>query len=173
MNQTNPYEKTGFVNFDELYKHSYQRVRSFISRLTRNDVITEDLVQETFMTAFQSLGRYKEGNVYGWLCGIARHKVMDYFRKDYLEQRRKITDEVAPSEAPTPEQEAASNETRAGLEQVISRSLGRSESRILRLCAEGYKPREISKRLKISDVATRQRIHRLRKRIEEHLEKLQ
>jgi RNA polymerase sigma-70 factor (ECF subfamily) len=41
----------------------------------------EDLVQETFLAAWENLSRYESsGSLYSWLQGIARHKVEDYYR---------------------------------------------------------------------------------------------
>lgn len=41
----------------------------------------EDLVQETFLAAWENLSGYTgSGPLQGWLMGIARHKVEDYYR---------------------------------------------------------------------------------------------
>lgn len=56
----------------------YSYVRS---RLAPQYDHVEDLVQETFLAAWTNLGRYESsGSLYGWLLGIARHKVEDYYR---------------------------------------------------------------------------------------------
>jgi RNA polymerase sigma-70 factor (ECF subfamily) len=44
--------------------------------------VTEDLVQETFLAAWQSLPSYRgDSCLRSWLLGIARHKVEDYYRR--------------------------------------------------------------------------------------------
>lgn len=51
------------------------------SRLTPRYDHVEDLVQETFLAAWENLNRYESsGSLHGWLLGIARHKVEDYYR---------------------------------------------------------------------------------------------
>jgi RNA polymerase sigma-70 factor (ECF subfamily) len=46
----------------------------------RQDQI-EDLVQDVFLSAWESLGRYRgDGSLRAWVMGIARHKVEDYYR---------------------------------------------------------------------------------------------
>jgi RNA polymerase sigma-70 factor (ECF subfamily) len=51
------------------------------SRLAPRYEAVDDLVQEVFLAAWQNIGHYRrEGALQGWLLGIARHKVEDYFR---------------------------------------------------------------------------------------------
>lgn len=47
----------------------------------RHDEV-EDLVQEVFLSAWQSLGQYRgTGSLQAWVMGIARHKVEDHYRR--------------------------------------------------------------------------------------------
>lgn len=56
----------------------YSYVRS---RLAPRYDLVEDLVQETFLAAWESLSGYGgSGSLRGWLLGIARHKVEDHYR---------------------------------------------------------------------------------------------
>ena len=51
------------------------------SRLAPHYDHVEDLVQETFLSALENLSSYTaSGPLQGWLMGIARHKVEDYYR---------------------------------------------------------------------------------------------
>lgn len=56
-------------------------VRGFIaSQLYHLDDV-DDLAQDVFLAAFESLGSYRKGDEFGaWLRGIARNKVKMYFR---------------------------------------------------------------------------------------------
>ena len=48
--------------------------------------VADDLVQETFLAAWQNLGTYRgQAPVRSWLLGIARHKVEDYYRRKMQE----------------------------------------------------------------------------------------
>lgn len=48
--------------------------------------IAEDLVQETFLSAIQSLKNFKgESTARTWLVGILKHKIIDHFRKNFRE----------------------------------------------------------------------------------------
>lgn len=51
---------------------------------TNNKEAAEDLVQETFIAAFQSFDKFGEkSNPKTWLFGILNHKIADHFRKVY------------------------------------------------------------------------------------------
>lgn len=57
----------------------YSYVRS---RLAPRYEQVDDLVQETFLAAWESLGNYRgTGSLHAWIMGIARHKVEDYYRE--------------------------------------------------------------------------------------------
>lgn len=53
----------------------------------RERTAAEDLVQETLLAALQALDRHDgESSERGWLTGILRHKILDYFRRLSREQ---------------------------------------------------------------------------------------
>ena len=48
--------------------------------------IAEDLVQETFLSAYQSYENFKnKSNLKTWLFSILKHKIADYYRLKYKE----------------------------------------------------------------------------------------
>jgi RNA polymerase sigma-70 factor, ECF subfamily len=50
----------------------------------------EDLIQETFLAAFQSKESFAgRSSVRSWLIGILKHKIVDSFRKESREKRAK------------------------------------------------------------------------------------
>lgn len=58
-------------------------VYSFVRRrLTPRYDLVDDLVQEVFLAAWESLSKFRGiSPLKGWLLGIARHKVEDHYRK--------------------------------------------------------------------------------------------
>lgn len=51
---------------------------------TNSKETAEDLVQETFLIAFQSFDKFEgKSDPKTWLFGILNHKIVDYFRKVY------------------------------------------------------------------------------------------
>jgi len=75
---------------EELY-HAYRdRLHSFVSRqLGTEQATAEDIVQETFLAAFGSLDAFRgDSKLYTWLCGIAHHKIADFYRGQAQEASR-------------------------------------------------------------------------------------
>ena len=59
---------------DVLYAYVFRRVSPRIE-------VAEDLTQEVFLNALENLTQFKgDSSLRGWLLGIARHKVQDYYR---------------------------------------------------------------------------------------------
>lgn len=68
----------------------------FISRVGGRVAIAEDLTQETMLAAVTSTNEPAADAVMPWLYGIARHKLMDHYRKQDRERRhfgQPITDD--------------------------------------------------------------------------------
>ncbi|TAN37283.1 MAG: sigma-70 family RNA polymerase sigma factor [Verrucomicrobia bacterium] len=59
---------------DALYRYAMSRLQ--------NTVVAEDIVQETFLAALKSGGRFTgRASAQTWLIGILKHKIIDYIRK--------------------------------------------------------------------------------------------
>ncbi|HEU0030204.1 MAG TPA: sigma-70 family RNA polymerase sigma factor [Kofleriaceae bacterium] len=64
-----------------LFERHVDVVHRFIRRMRASDAPeVDDLVQATFLTAFQSAARFRGGHVRGWLYGIAANHVRMYAR---------------------------------------------------------------------------------------------
>lgn len=67
-------DRPGDSLMEELYRENSKIVYRFLLSLCRNDNLAEDLAQETFLKAYQSLDRYDGScKVSTWLCQIAKH----------------------------------------------------------------------------------------------------
>jgi RNA polymerase sigma-70 factor, ECF subfamily len=63
---------------DYLFGFAFSRVR--------NEATAEDLVQETLLSAIQSVNNFEEKSTEKtWLCGILKHKIIDFYRKSSRE----------------------------------------------------------------------------------------
>jgi RNA polymerase sigma-70 factor (ECF subfamily) len=75
-------KKSSDEKFKEIYETNFNSVYSFVFiRLAANKEVTEDIVQETFISAMKGLSTYKGSSSYKtWLCGIAKNKLLSYYR---------------------------------------------------------------------------------------------
>jgi RNA polymerase sigma-70 factor (ECF subfamily) len=93
--------------FARLYDGYVERVYRFIFFRISDDAVTEDLVSQVFLKAWQSLDRYKIGNspFIAWLYAIARNLVIDHYRskKDWVPLEEAA---ALPSDMQSPDDEA-------------------------------------------------------------------
>ncbi len=126
-----------------------------------NRIDAEEIWQDTWWAAFRSIGKYSgKSRLFTWLCGIARHKLMDHYRCRYsgiqpsVEIYNECLDELIDT-GPLPEQVVMNNATRACVVEaltllpvdqytaLLSRYVeGRSVEEIARLLGKSYKATE-------------------------------
>ncbi|MEM9679665.1 MAG: sigma-70 family RNA polymerase sigma factor [Bacteroidota bacterium] len=66
-----------------LYDKYSGAIYSVILKMTRDEVISQDLLQDTFMTIWNKSHQYDavKGRFYTWVYRIAKNKVLNYLRK--------------------------------------------------------------------------------------------
>ena len=70
-------------NFDAAYREYVDDVYRFLRGLTGSESLSEELTQETFFKAFQSIDTYRgESELRVWLCSIARNLYYNHLRKE-------------------------------------------------------------------------------------------
>jgi RNA polymerase sigma-70 factor (ECF subfamily) len=71
-----------------LYDHALPEVYGYLASRCRSDAIAEELTSETFMAAVDAVrrGTVAELSV-AWLVGVARHKLVDHWRRRDRESR--------------------------------------------------------------------------------------
>jgi RNA polymerase sigma-70 factor, ECF subfamily len=72
-----------------LYDRSVGDVYGYLVRRCGSEAIAEDLTSETFMAAVDALHRDPPPELtVAWLVGVARHKLVDHWRRTEREQRK-------------------------------------------------------------------------------------
>lgn len=82
--------------FERWYRAALPRVFGYLMARTGGDVeLSEELTQQTFIAAIDQRARFDHrSDSVTWLCGIARHKLADHFRRRGRDDRRRIRMEV-------------------------------------------------------------------------------
>jgi len=71
-----------------LFERYFRDVHRFVDRMRGSDPDeVDDLVHSTFVAAFAAAARYRDGNVRGWLYGIAANLTRTYARKEIRRKR--------------------------------------------------------------------------------------
>lgn len=83
--------------FDTLLKRHQDRIFSYILRVIKNEDVANDIFQDTFVKAIQTIrqGRYTEnGKFPAWISRIAHNLIIDYYRQEKSEnlQSSDLTD---------------------------------------------------------------------------------
>ena len=160
-------EPTDIWTREVLEMHRRSLLRYFLAA-TGNMAATEDLAQETLITAYRNRGKFTPGtNLGGWLRGIARNMLKRHFEKQ-------ARDPILMGDAcEALEQAAADNEDRmtdddfhehrlAALAKCRD-ELGEDARRLLLLrYGQGVNAREVARRLKLTVTSVNVKAFRLR-----------
>lgn len=145
----------------------------FARRLTHDDALAEDVLQETFLTALRKVGAWRgEGTCRGWLFSIARSQVLMARRRRAAEPE--TFDDVDARALPElgldagwgaamdPEALAARTEAQAQLEAAL-RGLTPADREVLALRdLEGLSGEDTAQALGLTLTAMKSRLHRAR-----------
>jgi RNA polymerase sigma-70 factor (ECF subfamily) len=74
---------------EEFYNIYRSRLYSLIlEQVDRDEAVAEDLVQEVFLAALDSLDKFRgDSQLYTWLRSIALHKINDFYRRQAREPK--------------------------------------------------------------------------------------
>ncbi|MBU0619169.1 RNA polymerase sigma factor [Patescibacteria group bacterium] len=151
---------------NEFYQQFKSRLRYFIAKKA-DPAVTEEILQETFISALKSLPSYKaKSKLFSWLCSIAWHETCDYYRKKKIKSivfSRLPFLEGLVSRALSPELAMEEKELKQKITLTL-RGLSEGYSQILRLkYHEGLSMVQIAAKLKITVKAVESRLSRARK----------
>lgn len=149
--------------FVQIYEHFGAQIHRYVYRLVGNQELADDITQDTFLRAFQSIHKTSEdSNISAWLYRIASNAAFDVLRRRKLITWMPILEENDKSEEFTEE-----DFTPQVLEaQVVRRVLGQmppglSVCLVLRT-VEGFSCEEIAEILKIPKGTVFSRLARAR-----------
>lgn len=148
--------------FGELVSR-YQDVVCAVSYSSTGDrSISEDVAQETFVAAWQTLDRLRDVVAFGpWLCGIARNIGRKTRKRSRPDKRVELDDDVPATR--TPFDDTADSE----VEKVVSRAIARvpiaCRDVLVLYYRENQSTRDVASALGITEDAVMQRLSRGRR----------
>ncbi len=162
-----------------LYESYYSLMLGICLRYAGNVFDAEDFVQEGFVKIFKDIGSFSgRGSFEGWLKRVMINNTLMHLRKSKREISFENIDELAVDEPttvydgdePSVNQQISSVDfTKRELFEIIN-SLPKGYKEIVNLyIIDGYKHREISKLLNISQGTSKSQLFRARKLIKEKL----
>lgn len=141
-------------------------VRNYIRGRVGNERDVEELTQDTFMSALDSLSLYRgEASIKTFVISIARHEVADWYRKRYVRQAVEKTAPIFESmmaEMGTPEWVMKKKKLEKQF-MAAYHTLSMSHQDVLSYRYElGMSVKEIAKRMELSLKATESLLYRAR-----------
>lgn len=162
----------------EAFGHIVARYQTLICSLaySRTGSLTqsEDLAQETFITAWKQLSTLREPHkLRSWLCGIARNRIFDALKKQGREPSHAAELLDAAHESPGPDlpphNVAISKEEEAILWRAIERIPENYREPLVLFYREHQSVQAVAANLELSEDAVKQRLSRGRKLLQEQV----
>jgi len=169
--------------FDDFVNHYGDRIYGFGLRMCGEREDARDIVQETFIKAFESLKTLKEPKALkSWLYRVASNACLMKRRKGKFEPKQELSLDALmprdpdsatfeiPDDADAPDDSVARNETRRAVREAI-RSLPPHYRIVLLLRdIEQLTTREASEALELPETTIKMRLHRARLGVRRYLE---
>src|SRR5271168_3238390 len=136
---------------------------------------SEDLAQETFITAWKHLGHLRERHkLRAWLCGIARNRINNFLRREGREPIREAEplEDTAESHAaadPHPAEQTITNEEQAILWRALERVPQLYREPLVLFYREHQSIDNVAQNLELTEDTVKQRLSRGRKLLQEQV----
>lgn len=156
--------------FSELARRHQQRVYRLTYGMTRNHSDADDLSQEVFMTAFQSLPDFNGRSAfYTWLYRIAVNQTLNFLKKKGREKDRASFHENLPfgddrrTVAYSPEANSVRVELQARVAEAVNALPAHFRASFLLVVDQGLSHAEAAQALGCSENTVSWRMHKARK----------
>jgi RNA polymerase sigma factor (sigma-70 family) len=168
MTSTPSAQSSRRARFRAVYDANYHRVLGYALRRTATREDAEDVVAETFLTAWRRLEEVPlGGGARPWLYGVARNALANQRRGE--RRRGRLWGRLHAERAPAAWQRVDADDRLASVAAAFAR-LGEDDRELLALVAwEELNPGEIARVLGCSRNAARIRLHRARRRLAREL----
>jgi RNA polymerase sigma factor (sigma-70 family) len=135
---------------------------------------SEDLAQETFITAWKHLGHLRERDkLRSWLCGIARNRINNFLRREGREPNHQAEpiEEVAETHSPEPlpVEHTITNEEQAILWRSLERIPELYREPLVLFYREHQSVEAVAEQLELTEDTVKQRLSRGRKLLQEQV----
>ena len=167
-------------SFDELVLKYRQRLFSVIYNLTSNREDSADLVQETFIKAFRSIGRFKRNSsFFTWLYRIGVNTTLSHLKKN--KSRRffsfeKLNEEAtredvfeALSARSVSDKPTLLKELQEKLNEALQKLSNKHRTIVVLFEVDGLSHREIAGIMKCSEGTVRSRLHYAKQQLQGYL----
>lgn len=145
-------------------------LKRFLKSRLFNDAALDDILQEILLAIHTARHTYRPEQPFEhWMFGIARHKLIDYFRRHSRKQAREVSGDdlvtFMADTANTPEEALSYKDIRQALHQLPDKQ----RQVVMLTKIEGYSMAETARKLGMSETAVKVTAHRAYKKLKEWL----
>ncbi|MET0289871.1 MAG: sigma-70 family RNA polymerase sigma factor [Pseudoxanthomonas sp.] len=142
--------------------------------ITRDVQASEDIAQETFISAWKHLGRLKQPDSFlPWIRQITRNLARNHLRsarhRPLNGEQAELAIELAADTAPTPDERLLQTEEETVAAEVIAALPEDARETLLLFYREGQRSQQVASLLGLTDAAVRKRLSRARSAVREEL----
>jgi RNA polymerase sigma factor (sigma-70 family) len=160
--------------FSQIVSRYQSLICSLTYSATGNLGQSEDLAQETFISAWKHLGQLRERDkLRSWLCGIARNRINNFLRREGREPLHQAgeLDEISETHSPEPlpVDYTISNEEQAILWRSLERIPEIYREPLVLFYREHQSIETVAEKLELTEDTVKQRLSRGRKMLHEQV----
>ena len=158
--------------FRRFYDAALPRLYGYLFHRCRGDAaLAEDLTQTAFAEALRRRGSYDgRSDPVTWLIGIARHKLVDHFRAEEREERRRLSLVVNDLALDADDRAWSDADERELLAEALGRLTAMQRAVLILHYADGLPVRDIAHEIGKSESATESLMTRARDALREAYE---
>lgn len=159
--------------FEKLYRMTSKEIYWYCRRLCENDLDSEDLLQEVYLTAWQKIEQYKGINFKAWLRSIAHNTFLNQLKKHNEEfLNEEVFEKIKEDELLGPANIAEQKHIRSILLKAIESELTSVQRMTVMLFYyDEMSVREIASVMECSEGTVKSRLYLARKKLRDKLEK--
>ena len=161
--------------FNELVTRYQNAVYGVALKMVRNPATAEDLTQDTFISAFRNVARFRGGNFRAWLLRIARNATYDYLRRTKRRPETSIEENIVAfsdtfrASDPEPEAWTLSSELGRTITEGLMNLSEDHRLSIILVDMDGYRYEEAAEVMGVSVGTVKSRLNRARGRMRDFL----
>lgn len=158
---------------DQLAQQVRGRLRTYVFRLTQNEDLTQEIVQESLLEMFKVIGKLRKADrFWPWLYGIATNKLRRYYRTEQT-QRRVARSSLQGKVTLRDRQDGFENLVGDELKQIVSGAMKKLRTRhkavLIMRCYDEMRYSEIAETMGCSEFSTRMLFMRAKRALQKEL----
>ena len=161
--------------FNQIVRRYQLRVYNLAARILGDRTAAEDVAQDTFVSAYKALARFRGGSLRAWLLRIASNLCYDRLRSAKRRPEQSLDEAMespgfhVPSRDPSPEQQAISRELHDHVQGAILGLPFDQRNTIMLVDVQGLSYEEAAEAMDVSMGTVKSRLSRARAAVRDAL----